>query len=171
MKNNLNKEEDDVKKMAPDIEDIYEIYKKYAVGIDILEKRRLREIVDYRVFFVKLCVEYTSSTFSRIARFIKKDHSTVHHYLKHYDAFVINNRRAYETYLKVEDEIIHVYPSAVFVGGNDKKKEARNIEMVGTEMHQSYARRFHAQRVKIDFYKDLCQQQKATIKKLTLNEV
>lgn len=155
--------EDNANKMAPALEDIFEIYKKYCIGIDILEKRRLREIVDYRVFFVKLCIEYTSSTYSQIARFIKKDHSTIHHYMKNYDAFVMNNRRAYETYLKAEDEIIHVYPSAVFVGGNDKKKEARNIEMAGTEMHQSYARRFHAQRVQIDFYKNLCKQQRDII--------
>jgi len=163
--------EDNVKKLAPAIEDIFEIYKKYTVGVDILESRRLREIVDYRVFFVKLCVDYTSATYSQIARFIKKDHSTIHHYLKNYDAFVLNNRRAYEVYLRVEDEIIHLYPSAIFVGSNEKKKEARNIEMVGTEMHQSYARRFHAQRVKINFYKELCKKQKLMIKHLTSNEV
>jgi hypothetical protein len=152
---------DEIEKLLPAIEDVHSIFKKYTVGVDYLEQNRRRDIVDYRVFFVKLCLEHTNSSASAIARFIKRDHSTIVHYRNNFDSFTINNTKAYSQFLRAGEEIIDIYPAAATTKRKDKKsaknrtKKDFEIKLNTVEIHKTYARRFHSMRVKLDYYKGM----------------
>lgn len=163
-------------KLLPTIEDVHNIFKKYTVGVDYLEMNRRRDIVDYRVFFVKLCLDCTNNSASSIARFIKRDHSTVVHYRNNFDSFTINNHRAYSQYLKASEEIADIYPATLSNDRKDKKsakyrtKRDFHISVDTVEIHKTYARRFHSMRVKLNHYKRLVKELKRSPSKKANNE-
>ena len=96
-------------KVLPTLDDVYNIYSKY-VPVDIKSNTRLREVVDYRVFFFKLCLDYTTATNTKIASFANRHHSTVNHYVNNFDSFSLNNKKAYNVYVRVEKELIEKFP-------------------------------------------------------------
>lgn len=153
--------QNDENKLLPTIEDVHNIFKKYTVGVDYLEMNRRRDIVDYRVFFVQLCLDCTNNSASSIARFIKRDHSTIVHYRNNFDSFTINNHRAYSQYLRASEEIADIYPATLSNSRKDKKsakhrtKKDFQISVDTIEIHKTYARRFHSMRTKLDHYKRL----------------
>lgn len=66
---------------------------KEIIGIDINENKRNREIVEARAIYYKILREIDKNrTLKSIGETVGKDHATVLHSLKHYDAFVQHNK-------------------------------------------------------------------------------
>ena len=151
------------KRTIPDCEDIDRIYKNYC-PVNIMENSRTRDVVDYRVFFVKLCLDYTEATNTVISKYIKRHHATINHYKNNFEVFCINNKKAYRNYLSAEKHIQSVFPSA-------GKQPVKNIEADPLNVSRMYIRRYHASKTKLNFYKEYSRSLELKIKTLEGNEV
>lgn len=56
-------------------------------GISILSRRKPREAVDARMVFSKILLEKGYS-YSAIARYLKRDHTTILHYMKNFETLI-----------------------------------------------------------------------------------
>ena len=129
----------------PDCEDIYKIYKNIA-PVDIMINKRIRDIVDYRVFFVKLCLDYTNATTTTIAKFVNRHHASVLHYRKNFEVFCVSNKKAYRDYRIAEQKIIAIFPSASL-------HSIPEIETDPLDLSRKYIRRYHATKTKLNFFR------------------
>lgn len=86
-------------------------------GVDILNKKRYRNIVEARIIFASILCERGYS-YSAIARFINKDHATMIYYskqletlLKHDDEFKARYDRCRDTFMASRTQEIPVEPT------------------------------------------------------------
>lgn len=132
-------------KVLPTLDDVYNIYSKY-VPVDIKSNTRLREVVDYRVFFFKLCLDYTTATNTKIASFANRHHSTVNHYVNNFDSFSLNNKKAYNVYVRVEKELIEKFP--VILGRYEETPE--KIQSGG--IPKTFSKKYEEMINQLDYY-------------------
>jgi hypothetical protein len=74
--------------------------------LDISKETRRREYVYTRSVFYKLAKTHTNQSLSAIGRSIKKDHATVLHGLKIFDAIIKTyEKEMYSKYAKIDNEL------------------------------------------------------------------
>lgn len=149
------------KKLIPSLDDIYNIYSTY-VPVDIKSNTRLREVVDYRVFFFKLCLDYTDETNSRIAAFANRHHSTVNHYVNNFESFSLNNKKAYNLYVRVEKELIDKFPILL------ERYESTPGKLIVSEIPKTFAKKYEDMINQLDFYMEKTVKLERKIEELTL---
>jgi|TARA_B100000212_G_scaffold65175_1_gene45099 hypothetical protein len=154
--------------LYPTLSDIDTIYKRYT-DVDYLADNRKRSTVDVRAFFVKLCLDYAEESFEKIAQYMGRDHSTICHYKKNFEVFVLNNKKAYRCYLRAEQEILDMFP---FLLSKLKDRETPVEEGVTlNQIQKKYIRKFHQAKVKIKFYRDYTKKLEEKLKKFDVNEI
>jgi len=73
--------------------------------VQILANNRMRETVDARMVFSKILRE-RGHTFSAIARFLSKDHSTIIHYVSQCRDILQNDKRLLEMYIECNNTFL-----------------------------------------------------------------
>ena len=145
---------------VPSILDVHQIYKKYT-QVDILDSRRKRNIVDHRCMFVNLCVTYTKTSYAKLGKYLGKDHSSIVHYTKNFEAMAKYNKDAMKSFVKTELELLLKYPLIMskyreyeFSDNNEEKEKRRFLRII------------HANNIKINFYKGYTKKLESRLKKL-----
>ena len=92
MSNTDQNEMDSLKQIVQDI-----------FGVDIMKKKRERDNVDARMIYSKILRERGYS-FVSIASSLKKDHSTIVHYLSVVDFILMQDQRILDRYMKCKND-------------------------------------------------------------------
>jgi len=93
-----------------------------TTGINIMDKNRFRQVVDARIVFSKIIRE-RGYTFSSIARYLSKDHTTIIHYICECNSLIQTNDKIMETYLICRDKFLQDKDALLTYTDKDAVKE------------------------------------------------
>ena len=93
-----------------------------TIGINIMDKNRFRQVVDARIVFSKIIRE-RGYTFSSIARYLSKDHTTIIHYICECNSLIQTNDKIMETYLICRDKFLQDKDALLTYTDKDAVKE------------------------------------------------
>jgi hypothetical protein len=93
-----------------------------TIGIDIMDKNRFRQVVDARIVFSKIIRE-RGYTYSSIARYLSKDHSTIIHYICECNHLIQTDDKIMETYLICRDKFLQDKDALLTYTDKDAVKE------------------------------------------------
>jgi hypothetical protein len=93
-----------------------------TTGINIMDKNRFRQVVDARIVFSKIIRE-RGYTFSSIARYLNKDHTTIIHYICECNSLIQTNDKIMETYLICRDKFLQDKDALLTYTDKDAVKE------------------------------------------------
>jgi len=93
-----------------------------ATGADVMNKGRYRNIVDARIVFSKIIRE-RGYTYSSIARYLNKDHSTIIHYICECNHLIQTDDKIMETYLICRDKFLQDKDALLTYTDKDAVKE------------------------------------------------
>jgi len=115
-----------MKRLAPEFSDtemnsLKEIVGN-ATGADVMNKGRYRNIVDARIVFSKIIRE-RGYTYSSIARYLNKDHSTIIHYICECNHLIQTDDKIMETYLICRDKFLQDKDALLTYTDKDAVKE------------------------------------------------
>lgn len=95
---------------------------KAVLGIDILNGRRNRELVDARTIFYYIMRNDFNKKVSAIGKNVRKHHATVLHSLKSFDILVKSDRKFKEDYQKVVAALSEIEDAGLLLTEEDIKK-------------------------------------------------
>jgi hypothetical protein len=87
-----------------------------------MDKNRFRQVVDARIVFSKIIRE-RGYTFSSIARYLSKDHTTIIHYICECNSLIQTNDKIMETYLICRDKFLQDKDALLTYTDKDAVKE------------------------------------------------
>lgn len=93
-----------------------------ATGTDIMNKGRYRNIVDARIVFSKIIRE-RGYTYSSIARYLNKDHSTIIHYICECNSLIQTDDKMMETYITCRNKFLEDKDALLTYTDKDAVKE------------------------------------------------
>jgi hypothetical protein len=93
-----------------------------TTGMNIMDKNRFRQVVDARIVFSKIIRE-RGYTFSSIARYLSKDHTTIIHYICECNSLIQTNDKIMETYLICRDKFLQDKDALLTYTDKDAVKE------------------------------------------------
>jgi len=93
-----------------------------TTSINIMDKNRFRQVVDARIVFSKIIRE-RGYTFSSIARYLNKDHTTIIHYICECNSLIQTNDKIMETYLICRDKFLQDKDALLTYTDKDAVKE------------------------------------------------
>jgi len=99
-----------------------------ATGTDIMNKGRYRNIVDARIVFSKIIRE-RGYTYSSIARYLSKDHSTIIHYICECNHLIQTNDKMMETYINCRNLFLQDKDALLTYTDKDAVKEMVILKM------------------------------------------
>lgn len=99
-----------------------------ATGTDIMNKGRYRNIVDARIVFSKIIRE-RGYTYSSIARYLSKDHSTIIHYICECNHLIQTDDKMMETYINCRNLFLQDKDALLTYTDKDAVKEMVILKM------------------------------------------
>lgn len=99
-----------------------------ATGTDIMNKSRYRNIVDARIVFSKIIRE-RGYTYSSIARYLSKDHSTIIHYICECNSLIQTDDKMMETYIICRNKFLEDKDALLTYTDKDAVKEMIILKM------------------------------------------
>lgn len=99
-----------------------------TTGTDIMNKNRYRNIVDARIVFSKIIRE-RGYTYSSIARYLSKDHSTIIHYICECNHLIETNDKIMETYINCRNLFLKDKNALLTYTDKDAVKEMVILKM------------------------------------------
>lgn len=99
-----------------------------ATGTDIMNKGRYRNIVDARIVFSKIIRE-RGYTYSSIARYLNKDHSTIIHYICECNSLIQTDNKMMETYIMCRNKFLEDKNALLTYTDKDAVKEMVVLKM------------------------------------------
>jgi FtsZ-binding cell division protein ZapB len=99
-----------------------------ATGTDIMNKGRYRNIVDARIVFSKIIRE-RGYTYSSIARYLNKDHSTIIHYICECNHLMQTDDKMMETYITCRNKFLEDKDALLTYTDKDAVKEMIMLKM------------------------------------------
>jgi FtsZ-binding cell division protein ZapB len=99
-----------------------------ATGTDIMNKGRYRNIVDARIVFSKIIRE-RGYTYSSIARYLSKDHSTIIHYICECNHLIQTDDKMMETYIACRNKFLEDKDALLTYTDKDAVKEMVILKM------------------------------------------
>jgi hypothetical protein len=93
-----------------------------TTGINIMDRNRFRQVVDARIVFSKIIRE-RGYTYSSIARYLSKDHTTIIHYICECNSLIQTNDKIMETYLICRDKFLQDKDALLTYTDKDAVKE------------------------------------------------
>jgi FtsZ-binding cell division protein ZapB len=99
-----------------------------TTGTDIMNKSRYRNIVDARIVFSKIIRE-RGYTYSSIARYLSKDHSTIIHYICECNSLIQTDDKMMETYIVCRNKFLEDKDALLTYTDKDAVKEMIILKM------------------------------------------
>lgn len=99
-----------------------------TTGTDIMNKSRYRNIVDARIVFSKIIRE-RGYTYSSIARYLSKDHSTIIHYICECNSLIQTDDKMMETYIICRNKFLEDKDALLTYTDKDAVKEMIILKM------------------------------------------
>jgi FtsZ-binding cell division protein ZapB len=99
-----------------------------TTGTDIMNKSRYRNIVDARIVFSKIIRE-RGYTYSSIARYLSKDHSTIIHYICECNHLIQTDDKMMETYITCRNKFLEDKDALLTYTDKDAVKEMIILKM------------------------------------------
>lgn len=93
-----------------------------ATGTDVMNKNRYRNVVDARIVFSKIIRE-RGYTYSSIARYLSKDHSTIIHYICECNHLIQTDDKMMETYINCRNKFLEDKDALLTYTDKDAVKE------------------------------------------------
>lgn len=99
-----------------------------TTGINIMDKNRFRQVVDARIVFSKIIRE-RGYTYSSIARYLSKDHSTIIHYICECNSLIQTDDKMMETYITCRNKFLEDKDALLTYTDKDAVKEMIILKM------------------------------------------
>lgn len=93
-----------------------------TTGTDIMNKNRYRNVVDARIVFSKIIRE-RGYTYSSIARYLSKDHSTIIHYICECNNLIQTDDKMMKTYINCRSKFLEDKDALLTYTDKDAVKE------------------------------------------------